>query len=916
MIDANSQFYAILTNVGMAKQANADALGIAWKITEMGVGDANPGGLVEPPNPIPSATQTKLLNEWRRKPLNQLKVDPINPAVIIAEQVIPADEGGYWIRELGLYDADGDLVAVANCAPSFKPVLSQGSGRTQVVRMNLIVSSTGNINLKIDPAVVLATREYVDNRIQEELYKLDSKQSVRLATMANIVLSGLQAIDGTALVEGDRVLVKNQTLAKDNGLWVASASAWKRAPDADSNAEVTSALIVSVEQGVTLADTRWQLVTDGAIVLGTTALTFQNVTQGFAPINSPALISPTANTPGQFDNSQLLVNSAFMKRVGVEYGDYTNYSASAVLTVADVGKVAAFATAGAAVATLPTGGNIPRGATVSILCGMGTLTVTAGAGEIVDAVNFIGNISLTQGDSAEFIRIGTLWRLIGGTAALKYAGVMSGQNWTTQAQFDVSKALATTEFVKRSGVEYGGYINYAVSSVLTLADVGRVAAFGSPGAALTATLPTGPGLTNGCTVTIFCVQGTVTATAAVGDTVGAVGAPGNIALAQGDTAVFVRIGTLWHLIGGSVSLKYAAVMAGANWQTPPQFDSSKLLATTEFVQRASGSYRGFTFLVSNTVLTAAALGTLVSTSGTFTVTLPAANTVAPGGAIHFRNVSGGVVTVVCAGTDSIYPGSIAPITAITMQPGATLELTCSGAGSWWASGSAQLQYSQVFGSTPAQFDNSKLLATTEFVQRAIGNKRSSTSITSSRSLTTADLGCEFVTSSSANISLTMPALSAVGDGASIRFVNLGVGRVTFTSPAGDCFIGAFNISGTATNFVLEYCDEISITKYAGLWLVVGVGSHAQSRAVNGYKRTSGGVIEQWGIWMSSSTAGAPVSVLFPLTFTGGVLSVQATPIAPTASGAEAWLDNNSNLNGFVGRANVAGAPVYWRALGY
>lgn len=171
MIDANSQFFAILTNVGMAKQANADALGIPWLITQMGVGDANPSGLADPPNPVPSAGQTKLINEWRRKPLNQLKVDPVNPAVIIAEQIIPADEGGKWIREIGLYDADGDLVAVANCAPSFKPLLSQGSGRTQVVRMNFIVTSTGNIQLKIDPAIVLASRAYVDAAILEVLPK-------------------------------------------------------------------------------------------------------------------------------------------------------------------------------------------------------------------------------------------------------------------------------------------------------------------------------------------------------------------------------------------------------------------------------------------------------------------------------------------------------------------------------------------------------------------------------------------------------------------------------------------------------------------------------------------------------------------------------------------------------------------------
>ncbi|UZE02161.1 phage tail-collar fiber domain-containing protein [Pseudomonas mediterranea] len=315
MIDQTSQFFAILTNVGAAKQANADALGVPWKITEMGVGDANGT------DPTPSAAQTSLINEWRRRPLNQLFVDPVNPAVIVAEQVIPADEGGYWIREMGLYDADGDLVAVANCPPSFKPIMSQGSGRTQVVRMNFIVSSTGNITLKIDPSVVLATREFVEKRILEELYKLDNKQSVRAATTANIALTGLQTIDGVSLLAGDRVLVKNQTASKDNGIYIVGVAAWQRAPDADSSAEVTSALLLSVEQGATLADTRWQLITDGTIILGTTPLTFQNVTQGFAPLNSPALIgTPTAPTVVGTDNSNQIATSAAVRLIMAQFG--------------------------------------------------------------------------------------------------------------------------------------------------------------------------------------------------------------------------------------------------------------------------------------------------------------------------------------------------------------------------------------------------------------------------------------------------------------------------------------------------------------------------------------------------------------------------------------------------------------------
>jgi phage-related tail fiber protein len=152
MIDANSQFFAILTAVGEAKQVKADAGLMTWKLTHMAVGDANNT------DPIPDRLQKVLINERRRAPLNMLGPDPANPGILVAEQIIPSDEGGFWIRELGLFDSDGDLVAVANCAPSFKPKLSQGAGRTQTVRMNFIVKSSTNVVLNIDPAVVTATR--------------------------------------------------------------------------------------------------------------------------------------------------------------------------------------------------------------------------------------------------------------------------------------------------------------------------------------------------------------------------------------------------------------------------------------------------------------------------------------------------------------------------------------------------------------------------------------------------------------------------------------------------------------------------------------------------------------------------------------------------------------------------------------
>ncbi|HCU0410833.1 phage tail protein [Klebsiella sp. CB_Kp203] len=156
-----AKYYAILTNQGAARLANATALGTKLNLTQMAVGDAN-GKL-----PTPDPAQTALINQQRIAPLNMLTVDPANASQIIAEQIIPENEGGFWIREIGLYDDDGVLIAVANCPETYKPKLAEGSGRTQTIRMILIVSSTTAITLKIDPSVVLATRQYVDEQVIE-----------------------------------------------------------------------------------------------------------------------------------------------------------------------------------------------------------------------------------------------------------------------------------------------------------------------------------------------------------------------------------------------------------------------------------------------------------------------------------------------------------------------------------------------------------------------------------------------------------------------------------------------------------------------------------------------------------------------------------------------------------------------------
>ncbi|EBH3649625.1 phage tail protein [Salmonella enterica] len=171
----SAKFYTLLTDIGAAKLASATALGIPLKITHMAVGDG--GGVL----PTPSAQQTALVAERRRAALNMLYIDPQNNSQIIAEQVIPETEGGWWIREVGLFDETGALIAVGNCPESYKPQLTEGSGRTQTVRMVLITSNTDNITLKIDPAVVLATRKYVDDKALELKVYVDDLMAKHLA---------------------------------------------------------------------------------------------------------------------------------------------------------------------------------------------------------------------------------------------------------------------------------------------------------------------------------------------------------------------------------------------------------------------------------------------------------------------------------------------------------------------------------------------------------------------------------------------------------------------------------------------------------------------------------------------------------------------------------------------------------------
>ncbi|EJR2727316.1 tail fiber protein [Salmonella enterica subsp. enterica] len=156
----STKFKTVITTAGAAKLAAATMPGgKKINLNVMAVGDG--GGKL----PEPDAGQTQLVNEVWRHTLNKISQDNRYSNYIVAELVIPPEVGGFWMRELGLYDDEGTLIAVANMAESYKPELAEGSGRAQTCRMVIIVSSVESVTLSIDSTMVMATQDYVDDRL-------------------------------------------------------------------------------------------------------------------------------------------------------------------------------------------------------------------------------------------------------------------------------------------------------------------------------------------------------------------------------------------------------------------------------------------------------------------------------------------------------------------------------------------------------------------------------------------------------------------------------------------------------------------------------------------------------------------------------------------------------------------------------
>lgn len=202
-------YYTLLTNIGQAKIANAIALGnqVAW--THMAVGDGNG-------NPTtPSQTQTALVRERYRAPINQLSIDPSNPNYMVAEMIVPTTVGGWTVYEVGIFDAEGDMIAVANFPATYKPELAEGSGRDLVVRIIVEVSNASVVTLRVDPAIVLASQAWVAANYVKKATVAGGTTGQVLAKKSN-ANEDFQWVDPSAAVSVNvNALREIQTLAAD-----------------------------------------------------------------------------------------------------------------------------------------------------------------------------------------------------------------------------------------------------------------------------------------------------------------------------------------------------------------------------------------------------------------------------------------------------------------------------------------------------------------------------------------------------------------------------------------------------------------------------------------------------------------------------------------------------------------------------
>ncbi|HEI3359857.1 TPA: tail fiber protein [Escherichia coli] len=330
MSTTTRKFKTVITDTGAKKLAQAAAPdGKPVRLTHMAVGDG--GGAL----PTPDSKQTRLVHEVWRHTVNRVILDATHQNRIIAELVIPPETGGFWIREIGVFDEHGDLIAVGNTAESYKPTVAEGSGRAQTFRTILTVSSTATVALTVDNTMVMVTVDYVDDKLKEHEQSrrhpdasLTAKGFVQLSSATNSV-SETQAATPKA-VKAAYDLANGKYTAQDasttrKGLvqlssatnstsetQAATPKAVKAAYDL-ANAKYTAQDATTAQKGIVQLSSATNSTSETLAATSKAVKAVMDETNKKAPLNSPALTgTPTTPTARQGTNNTQIASTAFV----------------------------------------------------------------------------------------------------------------------------------------------------------------------------------------------------------------------------------------------------------------------------------------------------------------------------------------------------------------------------------------------------------------------------------------------------------------------------------------------------------------------------------------------------------------------------------------------------------------------------
>ncbi|ELK2224482.1 phage tail protein, partial [Salmonella enterica] len=286
MSTTTRKFKTVITDTGAKKLAQAAAPdGKPVRLTHMAVGDG--GGAL----PIPDSKQTRLVHEVWRHTVNRVILDATHQNRIIAELVIPPETGGFWIREIGVFDEHGDLIAVGNTAESYKPTVAEGSGRAQTFRTILTVSSTATVALTVDNTMVMATVDYVDDKLKEH-------EQSRRHPDASLTVKGFVQLSSATNSD-------SETLA-------ATPKAVKAAYDL-ANGKYTAQDATTARKGIVQLSSATNSTSETLAATPKAVKAVMDETNKKAPLNSPALTgTPTTPTARQGTNNTQIASTAFV----------------------------------------------------------------------------------------------------------------------------------------------------------------------------------------------------------------------------------------------------------------------------------------------------------------------------------------------------------------------------------------------------------------------------------------------------------------------------------------------------------------------------------------------------------------------------------------------------------------------------